>query len=324
VVYSLLKIYARLAIKIYCPKIIINKPEVLKSKGPLLLAANHPNSFLDGLILTTLFDQPVYSLARGDAFREGLVKKILLWLKQLPVYRTSEGAENLQQNYSTFEACRKIFNKDGIAIIFSEAACVNEWRLRPLRKGTARLAISSWQQGIALKVLPVGLNYNCFKSFGKQVHIYFGDMIGPDDILKEESSGRQLLLFNQALHGQLEEYVYEEDGDDTAAVLNKFSHKTSLLKTVRLAVPAFAGVLLHLPLFLPVKLFMQLCFKKSDHYDSIMTALLMLLYPLYILLVMLLLFYFVGYWSFVCLLVLPLTARCWTELKISASIFNKP
>jgi 1-acyl-sn-glycerol-3-phosphate acyltransferase len=31
-------------------KIIINKPAALKTKGPLLFACNHPNSFLDALI----------------------------------------------------------------------------------------------------------------------------------------------------------------------------------------------------------------------------------------------------------------------------------
>jgi 1-acyl-sn-glycerol-3-phosphate acyltransferase len=70
VLYSLLKLYARFAIKVYCTRIVINKPEVLKSKGPLLFASNHPNSFLDGMILTTLLDEPLYSLARGDAFKK--------------------------------------------------------------------------------------------------------------------------------------------------------------------------------------------------------------------------------------------------------------
>src|SRR5882724_157459 len=59
--YQCLKVIVRLAIKIFCRKIIINKPEVLNEKGPLLLACNHPNSFLDGVIFDTLFKQPVYT-----------------------------------------------------------------------------------------------------------------------------------------------------------------------------------------------------------------------------------------------------------------------
>src|SRR5689334_8426071 len=151
-----------MAIKIYCRKILINIPEVLKDKGPLLLAANHPNSFLDGMILTTLFDEPVYSLARGDAFKQKRVDRILRSLQLLPVYRTSEGVENLGHNYTTFAACRETFEKGGIVLIFSEGRCENEWKLRPLKKGTARLAITSWEKNIPLRVIPTALNYSSF------------------------------------------------------------------------------------------------------------------------------------------------------------------
>ena len=148
--YRCLKIIARLAMVIFCRKVIINKPGILKTKGPLLLACNHPNSFLDGVILDTLFDQPLYSLARGDVFKKAFYSKLLTALKLLPVYRTSEGVENLITNYDTFENCKDIFRKKGIVIIFSEGKCINEWHLRPLKKGTARLALSSWSENIPL------------------------------------------------------------------------------------------------------------------------------------------------------------------------------
>src|SRR5687767_15092950 len=70
VMFRLLHAYARLVLPLYCRKITINQPENLKLQGPLLIAANHPNSFLDGMIVTTLFKHPVYSLARGDAFKK--------------------------------------------------------------------------------------------------------------------------------------------------------------------------------------------------------------------------------------------------------------
>lgn len=118
--YFLLKLYARFALHIYCRKIIINKPELLKAEGPLLLAANHPNSFLDGIIMTTLFKNGVYSLARGDAFKNRRVNRFLRSIFLLPVYRTSEGVENLGHNYTTFASCQGVFKKGGIVIIFSE------------------------------------------------------------------------------------------------------------------------------------------------------------------------------------------------------------
>ena len=48
---------------------------MLQKHGPLLIASNHPNSFLDAIILATLFKNPVYALARGDAFAGKLITK---------------------------------------------------------------------------------------------------------------------------------------------------------------------------------------------------------------------------------------------------------
>ena len=96
---------------IWCRRIIINKPELLKIDGPVLLASNHPNSFLDSVIIDTIFKQSVWSLARGDAFKRPFYIRLLTTLKILPVYRTSEGVENLSENYKTFDDCIKIFEK---------------------------------------------------------------------------------------------------------------------------------------------------------------------------------------------------------------------
>ena len=281
VFYSLLKLYARLAIKIYCKRIVTNKPEILKSKGPLLFASNHPNSFLDGMILTTLLDRPLYSLARGDAFKLKWVNKLLRRLKLLPVYRTSEGVENLEHNYTTFDACRETFRENGMVLIFSEGRCENEWHLRPLKKGTARLAITSWKQNIPLKVLPTAFNYSSFKKFGKEVHLFFGDWIEPNEILEQESEGKQFLLFNEKLEKQLLGMVYEIEPGDNATIKRIFSLKKQT-SFYLLVLPAIVGWILHGPLFYCCKIFAQR-FKDSGHYDSVLTSLLLILYPVYLL-----------------------------------------
>jgi 1-acyl-sn-glycerol-3-phosphate acyltransferase len=115
--------------KIFCRRIIVNKPAMLKKQGPLLLASNHPNSFLDAIILDILFEQPIWSLARGDVFKNKFISRVLTALKMFPVYRVSEGVENLNINYETFESCKKLFHQKGLVLIFSEGKCINEWHL---------------------------------------------------------------------------------------------------------------------------------------------------------------------------------------------------
>lgn len=312
--YRLLKIPAKLALLFYCRKIIINKKELPESEGPLLLAANHPNSFLDAIILATIFKQPIYSLARGDAFANNFYTKVLFSLKMLPVYRISEGAANLEHNYTTFTACIDIFKKNGIVLIFSEGRCINEWHLRPLKKGTARLAISAWQQGIPLNVIPLGINYSSFRTFGKNMILNFGKIIEKDSFNEAMPPGEAITTFNTKLQGQLKNLVIEADQSDKEKIKKIFFVPQPLLKKILLFIPATIGWLLHAPLYYPVILLIRN--KANDHYDSIVVGLLFILYPIYLLLITIAVFFITGNpLAFLLLFFIPFTARSYLQLK---------
>ncbi|HEX2848236.1 MAG TPA: 1-acyl-sn-glycerol-3-phosphate acyltransferase [Chitinophagaceae bacterium] len=314
--YPCLKIYVRLLRPVFCRLIIIDKPELLKQKGPLLLAANHPNSFLDAVILDSLFEQPIWSLARGDVFKNKIIGRILKAMKILPVYRVSEGVENLSSNYETFDACKKIFRDNGLVLIFSEGICVNEWHLRPLKKGTARLVISSWEDGIPVKVLPVCINYSSFRSFGKNLFISFGNSLTEKGLPATVSEGARIQAFNNELRQQLEQGVYEIPKNDLALQTKLLERRPSRLKQVLLAIPALAGCILHAPLYQPIKRYTLKKAAHNDHYDSILTALLFITYLPYLLLLSVLLYYFThSLFSFFCLLLIPFSAWSYVQLK---------
>jgi 1-acyl-sn-glycerol-3-phosphate acyltransferase len=314
--YPFVKILARLAIRIYCRDIAITKKELLKCNGPLLLAVNHPNSFLDAIILCTLFDKPVYSLARGDAFKNKFIAKILFKLKLLPVYRVSEGVENLEGNYKTFEDCKAIFKQNGIVLIFSEGLCINEWHLRPLKKGTARLAISSWEDGIPLKVLPIGINYSSFSKFGKNVKLFLGNFITSNDITDGNGHGKNIQSFNANLLQQLQPFVFEIECNNKVELRKKFYTPQPPLKKILLFIPAAAGWLLHAPLYYPLKNTVLKKTSEADHYDSIAVGILFIAYPLYAMLFSLIALAFTqNLFSFLLLLLLPFTAWAYVQLK---------
>jgi 1-acyl-sn-glycerol-3-phosphate acyltransferase len=314
--YRFIKILARPALHFYCRHIAINKKELLKLNGPLLLAANHPNSFLDAIILCTLFNKPVYSLARGDAFKNKLAAKILYRLKILPVYRVSEGVENLEENYKTFDDCKKIFRQNGIVLIFSEGRCVNEWHLRPLKKGTARLAISSWEERIDLKVLPVGINYSSFKKFGKNIFLFLGEPVTKYNIDYKAAHGKAIKSINDNLAGQLKPFVYEIQPDDAEKKKQLLFKQQSLLKKIVLCIPAAAGALLHAPLYYLAVYSIKKMLPDKTHYDSAVIGLLLLLYPMLLLLTVALLFLVTGNpCIFFLIAVLPFTAWAAMLLK---------
>ena len=289
---------------------------MLKEKGPLLLACNHPNSFLDAVLIDALFEQPVYSLARGDVFKKPFYIKLLTALKILPVYRVSEGVENLSENYKTFDACLAIFKTNGIVQIFSEGKCINEWHLRQLKKGTARLSLAAWEQNIPLRILPVGTNYSSFRKFGKNVFINFGEIIKRDNIDMNKSDGARHLIFNNLLEQQLKQLVFEIDQNDLEKQKHLLEIKLSPVRKVLLFLPAIIGFVFHAPLYLPLKSFTWKRTKDNDHYDSVLTALLLVTYPIYLLLIVIVTFLFIKNWFVVLLLpALPFTAWSYVQLK---------
>ena len=314
--YRLLKIWVRLASYLFCRKIVVNDPARFRMRGPLLLAANHPNSFLDAILLAILFKQPVYSLARGDAFRKPFFARLLRGLHMLPVYRTSEGVENLGENYRTFEACRDIFRKGGIVLIFSEGLGENEWHLRPLKKGTARLANSAWEAGIDLQVLPVAFNYSSYSLFGKNVFLNFGNPLTRDEFREDHGHGKRHAGFNETLRGELERYVLEIAPSDAVRQRELLRIPVSVSQRLLLFLPALAGFVLHVPLYFPLRLFAKRTTRGTIHYDSVMAGLFAILYP----------FYAIGLSGAACrlsgsalgwlgLFVFPLTARAWIWLS---------
>lgn len=284
----------------------------------MLLATNHPNSFLDAIILDTLFDEPVYALARGDAFKNKKIDAILRSLKMLPVYREREGTENLQLNYNTFDDCIHIFKKEGVVLIFSEALCENEWHLRPLKKGTARLAVASWQKAIPVKILPVGINYSSFHLFGKNVHINFGSFIeqGKFSTINDDEPGKNLNAITNAIQQQLQLMVYEIDSSDKAKQAFSFEIKISALKKAVLVIPAILGYCLHFPLYFPLQRIVQKTASKTGHYDSIIVGSLTILYPFYLLLLAIICnFITEGFWWIAAFILPPFFAWSYVQLK---------
>jgi 1-acyl-sn-glycerol-3-phosphate acyltransferase len=283
-------------------------------QGPLLIASNHPNSFLDAIIVATLFKNPVYSLARGDAFKGKIITKILASFNMLPVYRVSEGVENLENNYNTFINCQDLFRENKNVLIFSEGRCINEWHLRPLKKGTARLALNAWQENIPLKVLPLGINYSNFRNYGKNLVLNFGNIISSETIHSDFSSGKAIIEFNQKLKEELENLVAEIDKKDNEKLKKYFSLSQPVLKKIILFIPAIAGFLFHFPLYYLIHFSIKN--KASDHYDSIMIGLLFFIYPLYILLITGIVYFItnsiISLWL---LLVIPVSALCLLHFK---------
>jgi hypothetical protein len=83
-----------------------------------------------------------------------------------------------------------------------------------------------------------------------------------------------------------------------------------------LSLPAMLGAILHAPLYLPLKSIATKATRNNVHYDSIMLAVMVFTYPLYLFLIAIVLNAFAG-WPlfFLPLMVMPLLARCYVLWK---------
>ncbi len=309
--YYIVKYWVRVTLFVYFKKIKFSSNEVLKVKGPLILACNHPNSFLDAIILGAKFNKPVHFLARGDAFKKPLVKKIFNALKMIPIYRISEGRENLLNNDETFDRCSAILKNDGIVLIFSEGLCLHEWKLRTLKKGTARIALQAFNDshiGDKIRVLPVGLNYSSFQSVGKSLFVNFGDILQVKDQTNTTLSGVSINEFNEKLTNQLTKIVLSRDG-----IQEKLA-QPSMVTKVLLAIPALLGYLVSAPFYLLLKKGVIKMNKNGVFYDSLLFGFSMLLYPLYILIISTIIYIFTASnYSFLCLVLAPIFTAATTR-----------
>lgn len=210
--YWFLKFFMNFGLRAFFLRVYLSGAENIPKNKPVILASNHPNSFLDAIILGTLLRRPVHFLARGDVFNTPF-KKWLLWqIKMLPIYRLEEGVENLHKNEETFDRCKQVLEKNGIILIFSEGLCIVERRLRKLRKGTARIAFtteetSNW--GLDIQIIPVGMNYTHPTKPRKELMITLGK---PFPVARfknqyEENQAVAIRQFNELLAERLRELV---------------------------------------------------------------------------------------------------------------------
>ena len=158
-IYYFFKYSGRLGLPFYFGRLEINGQKNIPKEAPYIIAPNHQSAFLDAILMGVYHQKPVSFLTRADVF-VGPFTKVLEALNMMPVYRLRDGYEKLSKNEEVFARCREILSAGNPVLIFPEGNMGEGHFLRPLTKGTSRMAIQS-QLAIQkdLYILPVGINY---------------------------------------------------------------------------------------------------------------------------------------------------------------------
>mgnify|MGYP001082652081 CR=1 FL=1 len=177
--YSLLKVWVDFwHNKVFYRNIEILNFQNIPEKGHLIFTPNHQNALMDALaILCTIKRRSVF-LARSDIFKKPTVAAILYFLKILPIYRIRDGYELLKKNKEIFQKTTDVItNEKCTLVILPEGNHAGMRRLRPLKKGFARIAFQTEEAnnfGLDIHIVPVGIDYENYQAFRSKLSLNFG------------------------------------------------------------------------------------------------------------------------------------------------------
>jgi len=178
--YRAVRAVARFWLWFFFKAVDVRHPDRVPRGGPVLLCINHPNNFIDSLVVGAAVPRKVHYLATAALFRNPLVARFLLTAGAIPVWRkqderSQDSPAPTDRNADTFAACADAFERGALIAIYPEGTTHAEARVQRIKTGAARIALA-WEAAHprTLAMLPVGLTFEARKSFRARVLVSFG------------------------------------------------------------------------------------------------------------------------------------------------------
>lgn len=177
--YRGFRVVMRTAIAIHFRRVFVVGQDRFPRRGAALLAANHPSTWSDVLLLETLLGRRLHFLAQIRQFHPRPRAVLLRIFGTLPVYASDSGI-TAERNEETFGRCRSLFDRGEVVAIFPEGISRTDRSLMPLRRGAARLALSYARPrgaGRSFALVPIALRYSERTAFRGDVTVRIGNPI---------------------------------------------------------------------------------------------------------------------------------------------------
>jgi 1-acyl-sn-glycerol-3-phosphate acyltransferase len=203
---------------LYREFVVINKPD-LRSLHPDIYTPNHQNALMDALALLFAKNKPLVFLARSDIFKKKTIASIMYFIKILPVFRIRDGFDSLKNNQETFDHTVRVLSSNRGLVILPEGNHEGIKRLRPLKKGFARIAFMTEINGnekVNLNIVPVGIDYTSYTSFFTRLTVVFGEPFALKDFMPgyKEKPEIELNRIKEHLAGKLRELIIHVEHDE--------------------------------------------------------------------------------------------------------------
>ncbi len=196
VLYRTLRAILRHAVRIFFRRLEIEGLENVPPTGPLLLAPNHPNTFIDVLMTATIVRRRLRFVAKSTVVAIPVLGAFLRMMGVVPIHRKQDGPVDdamKEANEDVLAGCEQVVADGGAVLIFPEGiSSQDEMKLLRLRTGLARIALGAEARAPGeVQIVPVALVYEDPGKFRSAVRVCIGVPIqvapfaatgtGPDD-----------------------------------------------------------------------------------------------------------------------------------------------
>lgn len=173
--YGFLKKVFTVSIRVFFKKVSVKGRNNIPKDGPIIIVSNHPNTLMDPIIIATLIKRRIGFIANASLFKNKIIARFFRYLHMIPIYRKIDVKPGeIVDNTQAFVTCHDYLAKNRVFLIFPEGSSYYELKLRPIKTGTARIALSYEADRKFkgdLKILPITLDYSDAIKFRSVVSI---------------------------------------------------------------------------------------------------------------------------------------------------------
>jgi len=182
--YLFLKVLTRIAFRLYYPRTTVLHAERLHFEEPCILISNHPNTLVDALQVASRANKLVFFLANASLYANPVMGKLLRNFYTIPIRRRGDNPDAKIDNKESFKECIQFLTSGGCLWIAPEGGSDMHRKLRPIKTGTARIALATEAANnfqLNLRIQPVGLTYERPNYFRTGLIVHAGEPIYAKD-----------------------------------------------------------------------------------------------------------------------------------------------
>ena len=222
--YTFLRYFVDWSVRSSFRKYQIENIENLPKEGSVIWASNHTNALMDPMVMLPANKIRKVFVARADIFKKNWAKRVLYFLRVMPIYRIRDGINAVKHNDEAIDQATGVI-MDGVPfIIFPEATHRAKHSLLKLSKGIFHIAENAIEKsnGKPVYIQPIGVEYSDYFRFRNKVLVRFGKPINVNRFLEEHSDEPAPVAMLQ-MRGILtealaKEIVYIPDDEDYDAI----------------------------------------------------------------------------------------------------------